>query len=127
MTPKTARRYINELLRDGIIGVLQQAVLFGFLSAWEVDIKEWECLNLHSAQGLAIVLDQRKRIAELEADRERLEKAVRKYLDSHTMAGANVEGELLSDYAVRLARERADVEDALTPPGPKEAGKEKEI
>jgi hypothetical protein len=37
--PDELRKYVNALLRDGIIGVMQQAVELAAADAWEADIK----------------------------------------------------------------------------------------
>jgi len=40
-------------------------------------------------------------------------RAAKTYRDSHTMEGANKEGELLMDFTARIVNERAKVDEAL--------------
>jgi hypothetical protein len=44
---------------------------------------------------------------------ERVRHAAEKYRNSHTMAGANVEGESISDFIARIVKERAVLDEAL--------------
>jgi len=154
MTPETAKAYIGQLLRDGIIGVLQQAVLIGIVSAWEADIEERDDLRKrleemqeevrlqteHSvtswvvdtmiAHGWrpplgAIITDLTAVIAEL---REQLEKA-RTAVSKFEMAGHKMDDLRTwhwddACFGLHVAFCNELEAAALAPPGPKEAGKE---